>query len=72
MRLEIVRHPQQEVSRHDPLILQQPGSDASNLDSGHVCEAPFSRVFDFVCTILLGIGSQGAHEDRSASLIPHA
>ncbi len=31
-----------------------------------------SGVFDLVCTILLGIGSQGACEDCSQSVIPRA
>ncbi len=32
----------------------------------------FSGVVDLVRTICLGIGAQGAREDPSKSLIPHA
>ncbi len=33
---------------------------------------PFLEVVDVVCTILMGIASQGAPENCSRSLIPHA
>ncbi len=51
-------------------FISLPRVQVSNLDSGKVSQYTFQR-FELVRTILLGVGSQGASEDRSKGLIPH-